>query len=258
VPSPFPGMDPWLERPTIWQGVHHGLIEVIREQLVPQLLPRYAVDTERRVYVLEEGDPGQRAIIPDLSIMRSGSGSRPAAVAADITAPSATAETTVAPVEVREARVVILALPERRVVTVVEVLSPTNKTPGSRGREEYLAKRREVLRSETNLVEVDLLRGGRRVVEAEGVPDGDYQAHVSRRARRPAGDVWVWGLRDALPRIPVPLRAGDPDAVLDLGAALTALYDRGGYSALADYEATLEPPLSPADAAWAAERLAAR
>ena len=44
MPSPFPGMDPWLESPLLWPGVHARLIPLFAEQLAPQVIPAGAVD----------------------------------------------------------------------------------------------------------------------------------------------------------------------------------------------------------------------
>jgi hypothetical protein len=250
-------MDPWLERPTICADVHASLIFALRRQLVPQVSPRYAVAIERRVYLLDEDDPARVVYVPDVSVARGDGAARHGSTSGGASAPSAVLVTVTQEPEVRESRLVVMTLPERHVVTAIEVLSPTNKTPGSRGRDEYQAKRRDVLRSDASLVEIDLLRGGQRVVTGEAVPGGDYLAHVSRHTGRPRGEVWVWGLRDSLPRLPVPLRDGDPEAILDLGQALATVYDECDYVHLAEYAVPPVPPLSPSDEAWARDRLRA-
>ena len=137
--------------------------------------------------------------------------------------------------EIRELRVEVIDASRRQVVTVIEVLSPTNKIPNSRGQESYRRKRAEVLASQSHWVEVDLLRDGERLVAAELMPYGDYFVHVSRVERRPSGKVWPIRLPQPLPAIPIPLRAPDPDVKLDLQQVLTTVYDRSSYDLTIDY-----------------------
>src|SRR5262249_18994276 len=112
---------------------------------------------------------------------------------------------------------------DRRLVTVVELLSPANKYSGS-DREQYLGKRGGLLKSWTHFVEIDLLRGGPRMPFADPLPPCDYYAMVSRMDRRPQAGLWPISLREPLPKIPIPVREPDPDAVLDLQAALHHVY----------------------------------
>jgi hypothetical protein len=144
-------------------------------------------------------------------------------------------------------------------VTVIEILSPANKLPGSRGRELYVQKMREVLNSPSHWVEIDLLRDGERVAVGGEVPEHDYQVFVSRAhpGRRRA---WIWPIRlhQRLPVIPVPLREPDPDANLDLQELLTTVYDRAGYDLDVDYTRDPNPPLAAEQAAWARGVLAER
>lgn len=257
MPSPFPGMDPYVEAPAIWPDFHTSLVAVCREVLVPQLRPKYVVGIERRVYVLGEDDPAQRTIVPDVTVVagdRGGRRGRAAGAVAVVREPTVILMA-VDEAEVREPCVVIRAAGDRAVVTVIEVLSPANKMAGSHGREEYLAKRREILRSSVHLVEIDLLRLGVPIPSVDPLPPGDYHAHVSRAAMRPRGEVWSWTMHDPLPTLPVPLRKGDPDASFDLARAFREVYDRGGYDGLADYRALPPPPLAEGDAAWAASLL---
>jgi hypothetical protein len=142
------------------------------------------------------------------------------------------------------------------VVTVIEVLSPANKRPGSDGRRQYLEKREEVLLSPASLIELDLLRGGERLPMAAPLPAGDYYAIIARGWRPRRADVYAWSLRQPLPTIPVPLAGEDPDVPLDLQAAFATLYDRAVYAVSLDYRHVIEPPLAEADAAWAQEVLA--
>jgi hypothetical protein len=140
-------------------------------------------------------------------------------------------------------------------VTAVELLSPWNKH-GS-GVAEYRGKRLSLLARGVHVVEVDLLRAGRRAELARPLPAGDYFAMVFRADWRPDVEVYPWGLRDPLPAIPLPLRHPDPDVRLDLAAVVTSAYDRGRYDRKLRYKLPLPPPATEADAAWADELLRA-
>jgi hypothetical protein len=136
----------------------------------------------------------------------------------------------------------------RRVITVLELLSPANKTPGA-DHDDYLAKRRQVLAGQTHLVEIDLRRGGRRPSPPE-LPACDYYALVSRYEDRPRVGFWPIGLRDPLPNLPVPLAENDPPVHLNLKAVLDRTYDLADYGKYI-YQETPEPPLSADHEAWA-------
>jgi hypothetical protein len=159
--------------------------------------------------------------------------------------------------ERRETYLVIREVETLEIVTVIETLSPANKRASSDGRDQYLQKREEILRSRTNLVELDLLRGGKRLPMVS-VPPGDYYAIVSRGNRRPRADVYAWTLLQPLPTISIPLKPGEPEVPLDLQQAFTAVYDRARYHLSLNYAAPLATPLSEADAAWLEQRRVAR
>jgi Protein of unknown function (DUF4058) len=154
----------------------------------------------------------------------------------------------------RENRIEIRNCRTRELVTVIEVLSPANKQPGS-DRRQYLNKRQALMESRVHLVEIDLLRGGPRL-PVEDLPPCDYYVLVSRAEERPQVGIWPLGLHDPLPRIPIPLRGPDPDSELNLQQALHRAYDAGGYRAYI-YSGAPTPPLSEVDAAWADELLRA-
>lgn len=265
MPSPFPGMDPYLEDPAIWPDVHHELISAIREILVRQLRPKYSVRVEERVYVSDETDPGRHVLVPDVRIRagrRRRSGTRAtASVGAGVDLDEAFEVTQLISQEFHEPRLRITDLSDRSLVTIVEVISPSNKVRGSAGRVEYLEKRQEVVRSPVHLVEIDLLRQGAPLFAGMKLPPHDYSIFVSRAvdggARRRA---WVWPRRlaERLPVIPVPLRGESDHAPLDLRAALDLAYDRAGYDAEVDYSKPPRPKLSTDDAKWARRLLRAR
>jgi len=252
MPSPFPGMDPFLEHPALWPDVHHGLVEALRSTLAPVLRPRYRVAVEERVYVTDVEGPffiGR----PDVSLVDTGLPGGPA---------------TSAPVALAEPRVVEVPMPDRiregylevrdvatdEVVTVVEVLSPTNKCPGE-GRRLYEEKRLQVLGTRTHLMEIDLLRGGQPMKMWGDGRDSHYRVLISRAERRPRADLYAFSVRDPIPPFPLPLRPKDEEPVAELGVLLHALYDRASYDLAVDYTAEPVPPLEEDDAAWADQLL---
>ncbi|MBI3271193.1 MAG: DUF4058 family protein [Planctomycetes bacterium] len=259
MPSPFPGMDPFLEGQE-WEDFHPTLMTVIREGLTSRLRPRYIVRVERRVYLEHAvGDEPDRPR-PDVAVLRgpSASSAQVLDLSAGPTPGSPVLVTLPIPEEQRETYLTIRLRESMEVVTILELLSPTHKRSGSDGRREYLLKREAVLRSATHLVELDLLRGGERLPTVRPLPRGDFYALVCRGNRRPRAEAYVVGLRDPLPTIAIPLAAPDPDAPLDLQAAFTTTYDRAGYDYSLDYRANLEPALPAADGAWIRERLGSR
>lgn len=249
MPSPFPGMDPYLEDQE-WEDFHSTFNTVLREVLSPAMEPKYFVRVERRVYVEHGLESGDQVRWADVSVLWSGSD---APVAASTTAQS----TSLAPVECllpspqerRETYLVVRELPGLEIVTVIETLSPANKRASSDGRQQYLDKRDEILRSRTNLVEIDLLRGGKRL-PLVGSPAGDYFAIVSRGNRRPKADVYAWFLQQAMPEIPIPLKPGEPDVRVDLQQVFNTVYDRAKYQLSLNYGADLRPPLNQEESKW--------
>ena len=136
----------------------------------------------------------------------------------------------------------------RQVVTVLELLSPTNKRPGE-NRNQYVAKRRSIRKSTAHFVEIDLLRGGPRM-PMKDLPDCAYCVLVSRYEERPKAGTWPLQLSDPLPRIPIPLRAPDPDVCIDLQQILHGVYDAAAFQRYI-YNGSPDPPLPPEDAEWA-------
>jgi hypothetical protein len=254
-------MDPYLEEPGLWPDVHHELMSVAREFLNQQVRPKYHVRIEDRVYISDENDPGRQVIIPDLRIAQSGVKRPPATLPSTFLneAGSAVAEpielTTLIEDEIHEARLEVIDRQQRTIVTVIELLSPTNKVAGARGRASYLEKRTEVMNSPSHFVEIDLLRGGVPLTARELVPPADYYVHVSRKQRRPKGSVWPILLPQRLPIIPIPLRPEDDDAPLDLQHVLATAYQRAAYDLEVDYGQDPQPPLPETYVAWADELL---
>jgi hypothetical protein len=253
MPSPFPGMDPFLEDPELWPDVHHELISDLRARINKGLSPRYVARLEVRVFLASESSfdqPSRR--VPDVRIQAGRATTRRPAARKAVASHGQPIEMTtmVEDDETEEAFIKIIAPKTGEVVTVIEVLSPTNKTRGSEGRAAYTKKQTEVLHSPVHLVEIDLLRGG-----APTFPRGDvacdYALHVSRVDRRPRGKVWRIPLRSRLPTLPIPLQGDDPDFDIDLQGVLATAYDRGAYHVSVGYSGAPVPPLRPEDAAWA-------
>jgi hypothetical protein len=253
-------MDPYLETPDLWPDVHHGLISVIQATLNPVLRPHHVARVELRVYVSDEDDPGREAILLDVRVEKGRK--RKGAKSAKRAAAVAIAEPLIIPLlidnEIEEARVEIRHRESTALVTVIEVLSPTNKIRGSRGRASFMQKRQEILASDAHWVEIDLLRAGDPSVTRPPLVPCDYRIMVSRADDRFHGHYRPVSVRHALPVIGIPLRKPDADVPLDLNAVLAAAYDRGAYDVSVDYRKEPIPPLDPDDAVWADELLRER
>jgi hypothetical protein len=255
----FPGMDPYLEDPQIWEGFQARFIVYLCDALQPQIRPRYIASVERRVIVEVPGD-GRRPIIPDVWVGRTlGHHGPTASTVAEIDGPVIVE---VPGLEVHQSYVQLLdTTTGLRVVTVIEVVSPSNKFPGP-GRDLYLTKQGEVLRSPVHLVEIDLLRTGPHVLSvpeyaARGKQRYDYLVCVNRSvAGRDKFELYPRRLRERLPRIPVPLAGDDPDVSLDLQAVLEYTYRQGAYRDQLRYHRPCHPTLDGDDAAWADELIA--
>lgn len=258
MPSPFPGMDPYLEHPTIFPGLHNRLIAGLSEALQAALPAPYFAEIGERVWV----EVSQRFIEPDASVFRSGPADQGAVAA--LPARSRPVIVTVPHDERREPWIEIRAAGDgdERLVTAIEILSPSNKTPGARGRDLYLRKQRELLDSSTHLVEIDLLRGGQHTSAVpldylrEAVGRFDYHVSIHRSDRFEDFLVYPILLTEPLPEIAVPLLAGDPDAVIDLQAVFDHAYDVGPYHRRIRYAAAAPvPPLAPEQREWAEARI---
>jgi hypothetical protein len=257
--SPFPGMDPYLEG-ELWQEFHDRLANQISAQLMPLLAPKYVALLAKRYVVdrpaisLLDLPADQRVIYPDVNIAESPArlGELQAVYGAGITAP---AVELISPLEesVPILSVEIRDVAQRRLVTVIEILSPVNKRGD--GAREYLERRVELLRTQTHILEIDLIRRGNRIPLAGNLPSAPYYVYLSRSERRPYTAVWPVQLRDALPTLPVPLLPPDADVALVLQRAVEACFTLVGYERLLNYAV---PPPPPALALEDAARLDAR
>lgn len=251
MPCPFPGMDPYLEHPVLWPGVHNGLIAALQLALAPQLRPRYYIALEERIYITE---PDQRILVgrPDLTVIGP---AEPESTAQPATSVSPVLTVRVPlPDEVRETYLEVRETGTDYVLTVLEVLSPTNKRPG-RGRRIYEDKRLDILATRTHLVEIDLIRAGEPMPILGNSSTSDYHILVSRGDHRPNAILYAFGVRQPIPTFPLPLKPADHEPIVDIGELLHHLYDRASYDLRLDYTAAPEPPLSPADATWADQLL---
>jgi hypothetical protein len=248
-------MDPYLEDAALWEGFHHRLIGVLDELLTLRVPPAFYVEQQAAVYILEPGVRQRPPIRPDLFLVEAGpittGGRTTATVERPITEP--TIVTARYPEEMRQRYLEIRDATSHRVVTVIELLSPTNKTPGA-GRDAFVRKRHDVMASSTHWLEIDLLREGERPPEV--ADQSDYYALLRRGGAAEQLEIWFCNLRDELPVIAVPLTSSFSDIALDLQAAFTRTYDRY-YAARLTYEAAPPSRCTPADAAWVAERVRA-
>jgi hypothetical protein len=247
-------MNPYFEQSAHWLDFHTEFLSALRRLLAPQVGPKYIVQLEEHIYIHDlPPEPRQRLGTADLSLVQPSGGEVVQGALGLLEAPTQVRlpEQDVEEVPFLEVR----DRQGRELVTVIELLSPSNKRPGD-DREQYLAKRRELLRSPVHLVEIDLLRGWTGMPQ-DGRPECDYSVMVSRAEKRLAADFWPIRLRDRLPAIPVPLRPPDAAARIDLQEALHRAYDGPGYEHFI-YSGEPEPALSPEDTIWARELAAAR
>ena len=233
--SPFPGMDPYLEDPAIWPDLHHRLISRIAADLQPRLRPRYTARIDVRLVIEEAPAKGRRLAAADEPVTVLAMGE-----------------------PIRQGFIEVRLADGGDLVTVIEVLSPTNKKPGP-GRDKYLDKQSALLNAEVSLVEIDLLREGQHTIAAPLYSlrhlEGHYWVCVHRAGEGMKFEMYAVSLRERLPRVKVPLRSPDPDVVLDMPAAFSRCYDEADYGPDIDYTGDPAVALEPEDTAWASERL---
>jgi hypothetical protein len=253
MPSPFPGMNPYLESQH-WQGVHHLLIAELARYLNANLPSTYYAAVEVRIYETIDADDSEAKAtlvgIPDNIVVQaehlpeSPSRSPLATIAKPVMVMVPIVE------EVEEGYLEIREVDTHEVITALELLSPKNKQPG-KGRKKYEEKRQQILSSGTHLVELDLIRRFRAMEFSGAFVDSDYRILVSRSPQRPRAELYKFNLSDAIPVFPVPLRSQHADVAIDLKLLLDNIYDVGAYSRQINY--TQEPPepkLSEDDRLW--------
>jgi hypothetical protein len=249
MPSPFPGMNPYLELPQGWTGVHHWLITELARALGLLLPANYYVAVEERVYEVSDAESTLIGI-PDNSIAR-----KTATIPTDIQPGNVamlSQPTTVIlpmPITLKEGYLEVRKAGTHQVITVIEVLSPTNKQ--GEGRIKFEEKRQNVLASSANLVEIDLLRKGHPMAFSSASTPTHYRILVSRSKRRPRADLYGFNLQDMLPIFTMPLQDHDAELAIDLKIMLENLYEIGRYALQIDY--SQDPPapkLAAEDAEW--------
>lgn len=258
MPSPFPGMDPFLEHPDFFPDLHGRLHVHLSEALQRALPPPYFAVINERLWV----ETTARYIEPDTDVLYGDWHVAESATLAAVAAPPRTRplvfemahdERRESYVEIRTRR----ADGGERVVTAIEVLSLSNKKPGDQGRDLYRQKQAEILASEVHLVEIDLLRGGEHTtpmpLDRLRRKAGAFDYHVSVHRFDQPGRFYIypWQIADPLPVIGVPLLPRDGEISLDLQAVFTRCYETGPYGRRVVYDvARIVPALSPDKAEW--------
>lgn len=262
MPTPFPGMDPYLERAGIWKQVHTDLLVDIRRALSPLLRPKYQVAIEQRTYVsllgasnlagepdvLVVGTPGKRP--NGVSMPRARTVPLPGALAV-AEAPAAYVVDLPMPEEITERWLEVRDVVTGDAITVIEILSPSNKLED---RQRYERKRRKILGSMTHLIEIDLLRIGKAMPMHGEIPASHYRILVSRSEQRPQAEVLLFTVRMSIPDVLVPLQRGDHEPALPLNQILHSLYEQAGYDLFITYGEAPVPPFEGEDAQWVADR----
>jgi hypothetical protein len=254
--SPFPGMDPFLEISGDWRDFHARFLNGCADALAEQLPENYVARIEEQFQILEFAEEAEERRPPDVSTTqtRPSRSGRHVATAVPTLAPELIPLVTTIVEEVKDRWIEIRRRPDGTPVTIIELLSPTNKS--GQGHSDYLYKRVSLIARTIHLLELDLLIAGRRLPMGRPL-HGIYHALVSRADQRPISEVFSWSIRDSLPTIPVPLMTPDPDISLDLSAVFETVYRRGQYERSIDYSAPLDLPLSAKDRAWAQKRATA-
>ena len=223
MPSPFPGMDPYLEQPKLWPAFQHQLLACLYQILLPGLVDRYRARVGTRSYVSEM--PLFTSVVRD---------------------------------EFSEEYVEIRSRADNRLVTLLEVVSPANKTTPA-GRQAYLDKRKEAVLQKAAVVEIDLVMQGKPTLtySRDGLPEFDHAVSVTRANAPDRYEIYTATIQKRLPKFKLPLAADDRDALLDLQAAFARAYDLGGFASSIDYAAPPPPdvPLTDSQAAWVNDML---
>jgi hypothetical protein len=263
MPSPFAGMDPFIEVCGRWEDFHPQLIGEIHRTLAAAVPQRYFVSLGVRSYVVLTDTEGKEfnPFVPDVGVTspaETRAERSPSAVAEAVEEEAVSMEAFIA-TEFRETFIEIHEHDsDELLVTCLELLSPSNKRRGTEGWNVYLRKRNALLLGSANLVELDLLRGGQRMPMMTPWPDSPYVLLVSREQRAPRCKVWPAHYKKPLPAIPIPLSPPDADIRLDLQSLMTGIYARSRYDRRLDYSRPLQPALNEEESVWLAEQLRSR
>ncbi len=246
MPSPFPGMNPYLENPELWSAVHSRLIVAIADVLADTISQDYRIEIEKRTYWSDETGDDLLIGIPDVALLSRGTTSSEKNIATAVADRTEIAPTRILlPTyeEISERYLEIREVQTGKVITAIEILSPKNKKAGE-GREAYLRKRRRVLQTQTHFVEIDLLRINPSFLQGQ-LPPSNYHILVSRSHERPAADLYAFSIRDRIPNFSIPLRLGESEPTLDLQVLVDQVYQRGRYDLAINYSQLTQPRLNP-------------
>jgi Protein of unknown function (DUF4058) len=216
MPSPFPGMDPYLEDPRLWRDFQHQLVACLFQMLLPNVADRYRARIAPRTYAIETP--------LFTSVLRE---------------------------EHSEDTIEIRLRGDSRLVTLVDVVSPANKTSAD-GRAAYLKTRQTAKQSGASLVEIDLVLQGQPTLDysRDGLPEWDYAVTVTRSTQPERYEIYTATVQKRLPKFRLPLAAEDRDTVVDLQSAFLRCYDQNDYTERIDYTKDPPPPLDDVDRKW--------
>jgi hypothetical protein len=209
-------MDPYLEDEALWPVFHHQLVNCLYQMLLPGLVDRYRARVGQRHYTTEQP--------LFTSVLRE---------------------------EHHEEFIEIRQRSDGRLVTLVDVVSPANKS-SENGRKAYLEKRAEGKTAGASLVEIDLVLQGQPLLDysREGLPDWDYAVTVTRSAQPDRFEIYTSTLQKRLPRFRLPLSGDDRDTVVDMHVMFGRTYEQGGFGAKIDYQREPTVPLAEEDRRW--------
>jgi hypothetical protein len=249
-------MDPFIEARGLWPDFHQRLMSRIADAVSQLLPPRYVARLGHRTYIdriSDEADSGDESHFePDVSVLQRGGNGGGPSTGQSLVAKDGAVVMHAAPSgsEAKEVYLDIFDLdPDRRLVTSIEVPSPANKRYRGTGWKQYARKRDLLLQGRANLVEIDLLRGGRRHAMQEPWPDSPYYILVSKKWNVPACHVWPAFATQPLPDLDVPLERTDADVTIPLQACVDFVYEASRYGQDVRYDEPIVPPLTSEEAA---------
>lgn len=245
MPSPLPGMNPFIEQPELWSEFHSRMIVAIADALDDLLSRDYRVAVEKRVY-LSQDDEQVLIGIPDVAVTAAPNTSLGKSSSVAVAEPQIVELPTLR--EFQERYLEIREGSTGAVITTIELLSPKNKRTGE-GRDAYLGKRQQILSSATNFVEIDLLRGGQ-PLPIKGSTASDYRILVSRSSDRPQAQLYGFNLGQEMPTFGIPLRPGEAEPLLQLQPLVHRVYDKSRFELAIDYQQKLIPQLSSHEKEW--------
>lgn len=246
--NPFPGMNPYLEQPELWHQVHNRLIVAIADEITPQVVPKYHVAIEERVY--SSVSDNLLVGIADVAVSQRNDSSQGVAVMTQELVKPKKVSVPV-PEETIERFLEVRSTQSGEVVSVIEILSPKNKR-SKQGREAYENKRNEILGSKTSFIEIDLLRAGEPMLIL-GASITDYYILVSRGYHRPEADLYGFNLKEPIPVFPIPLKQGEQEPLVDLQKLLNEIYQKARFDLVIDYSQSVKPSLSAEEKSWVEE-----